>query len=215
MVPAQSTAAFKRLPREDRRGELLGEAVRIALDEGLTKITARRVAAGAGVAQGLVTHYFHSVDELLAATFEWVAERERDALEAHASSDPVEHLRRLLAYYVSQDRDAAALLWLDAWRESATRPAVRAAVIRQMERDVADFDAIISTGLAAGVFPRATHKSAMRILAMLDGLSANAAVRAGLAESALDYANVTDFVLSTAERELGLSEGALHSPLNA
>lgn len=211
MKSLPATTAFKRLPRADRREELLAEAERLALSEGLTKITARRVAAGVGVAQGLVTHYFGSVDELLAAAFERFAERERAALGGVDPAEPLAHMRHLLSAYVSNDRDAAALLWLDAWRESATRPAVRAAVVRQMERDVSDFNAIISRGIATGVFPAASSKTAMRILALIDALSANAAVRTGIAESTLDYENVADFVLSTAERELGLADGALHS----
>ncbi|HEY1105549.1 MAG TPA: TetR family transcriptional regulator [Agromyces sp.] len=208
MTRTQS-GTFKRLPREDRRDELLDAAVALAFDDGLGKITARRVAARVGVAQGLVTHYFGSIDELLAAAFERAAEAERDELDPRPSSDPVADMRRVLGFYVSHDRDPAALLWLDAWRESAHRPAVRQAVIRQMEGDVADLDAIIEAGIASGAFPEASAKSPMRIIALVDGLAANAAVRAGLDEPTLDYANVTDFVFATAERELGLPPGAL------
>ncbi|GLU88026.1 TetR family transcriptional regulator [Agromyces sp. NBRC 114283] len=201
--------AYTRRPREDRRDELLDAAVALAFEDGLGKVTARRVAARVGVAQGLVTHYFGSIDELLAAAFERAAEAERDALDPRPSGDPVADMRRVLGFYVSHDRDPSALLWLDAWRESAHRPAVRQAVVRQMEGDVADLDAIIEAGIASGDFPDASAKTSMRIIALVDGLAANAAVRAGLDEPTIDYANVTDFVFSTSERELGLPPGAL------
>lgn len=215
MAQTNTGAAFRRLSREHRREELLDAAVALAVEDGLGKVTARRIAARVGVAQGLVTHYFGSIDELLAAAFEHAATRERSELDASQGGDPVEALRRMLAFYVSPARDAMALLWLDAWRESAHRPAVRQAVMRQMERDIVDLDAIIASGTDAGLFPSASRKSAMRILALLDGLAANAAVRTGIAGSKLDYANVTEFVISIAEQELGLSPGELHGQIDA
>jgi len=209
MERKESAAAFRRLPREDRRAELLRAAVELAFEDGLGRVTARRIAARVDVAQGLVTHYFKSVDGILAAVFEFVAERERDTVDALATGDPLETFRRQLSFYVSPDRDPAALLWLDAWRESAHRPILRQAVIRQMELDVADLTSLIATGRARGAFPDSSESSAMRILALLDGLAANAAVRAGLSEPILDYANATSFIISTIERELGAPPGAL------
>ncbi|MCM3658656.1 TetR family transcriptional regulator [Agromyces mediolanus] len=201
---------YTRRVREDRRDELLVAAVKLAREGGLTSITARRLAAEVGVAQGLVTHYFGTVDELLAAAFAFAADAERRELAERVAGDgPLEQLRGLLAAYGAHERDPAALLWLDAWRESARRPAVRDAVVRQMEQDLAELDELVGVGVAAGVFPAAGPHSAMRILALVDGLAANAAVRTGLADSPLDYADVFDFVLRTAETELGLEPGLL------
>ncbi len=183
--------------------------MKLALEGGLTSITARRVAAEVGVAQGLVSHYFGSVDELLAATFEYAAANEREQTNALLPDSPLERLRAMLTLLGSHDHDPIALLWLDAWRESARRPALQRVVVRAMEHDIAELGAIITQGKAAGIFPDAGPHSAMRILALVDGFSASAAVRAGIAGSDLDYEDVLDFVLRTAERELGLPSGAL------
>lgn len=163
------------------------------------------------MAQGLVTHHFGSIDALLAATFEHVAETDRPVLEPDAT--PLQSVRRLISYWLSHGRDAEAILWLDAWRESAHRPAVREVVVRQMERDIAELGVLVERGIADGAFPHATPATAMRVLALLDGLSANAALRAGLEEPLLDYENATAFVCSVIETELGVQPGALRTHL--
>ena len=60
-----------------------------------------------------------------------------------------------------------------------------------------------------GQFPRASSESAMRILALIDGLAANAAVRASLQDSLLNYENAIEFVYAVIEQELGVSAGTL------
>ncbi|GAA1788380.1 TetR/AcrR family transcriptional regulator [Leucobacter iarius] len=209
MTSQESSVSFRRLSREERRTELLRAAVALAFEDGLARVTARRIAARVEVAQGLITHYFKSVDGVLVAVFEAVAEGEREAVEALSCDDPVEELRRQISFYLSPDRDPTALLWLDAWRESPHRPLLREAVIRQMELDVRSLSALLERGKAWGAFPGSSERSALRILALLDGLSANAAVRAGLSGAVVDYSDAADFVIATIERELGLASGAL------
>ena len=58
MTAETATSKGKRLSPEERRSELLQCAVDLALESGLARVTARRVAQRAGVAQGLVTHHF-------------------------------------------------------------------------------------------------------------------------------------------------------------
>lgn len=209
MAAKQRSSTFTRRSREDRRDELLAASLKLALDGGLTSISARRVAAEVGVAQGLVSHYFRSVDELLAATFAHAAQTDQERINAQLADTPLERLRMMLALLGAHDRDPIALLWIDAWRESARRPAVQRVVVSAMERDITDLGAIIAEGKAIGAFPSAGSHSAMRILALIDGFAASAAVRAGIAGSNLDYEDVFDFVLRTAEHELGLAAGVL------
>lgn len=188
---------------------MLEVAIALAGEDGLARITARRIASRSGVAQGLVTHYFGTIDALMAAAFERVAERDRPDWGGQAATEPLEQLRVLLSYSLSRERDPEALLWLDAWRESAHRPALREAVVRQMEMDIQELDAIVRRGKEMGQFPRASSESAMRILALIDGLAANAAVRASLQDSLLNYENAIEFVYAVIEQELGVSAGTL------
>lgn len=196
-----------------RRQEILDAAARIALQEGLSGITVRRVAREAGIKSGLVTHYFPVVDGLISEAFVQLAGAEREAVEARAEEGgtSVERMRRTIDAYSVAERDPLGLLWLDAWRQAADRPLLREAVVAQMELDLAGMERIVSAGVASGEFriDDSTTAVAMRILALLDGQTASSAIREALAHSTLDYPTVADLLIATAERELGLEPGAL------
>lgn len=198
---------------EDRREEIRAAAAQVALQEGLGRITSRRIASVVGVKSGLITHYFPSIDQLVAEAFAEVVEQERVKLVAATSPlpDSIEKIRQTLAAYVSVDRDPLSLLWLDAWREAADRPMIREVVVEQMEHDVAAMEALIQEGVSAGdLHIDSPVRAAMRILSILDGHVVSSAVRTALTGSSLDYPAVEDMLFSTAERELGLPAGALH-----
>ncbi|MGN6762441.1 MAG: TetR family transcriptional regulator [Leifsonia sp.] len=208
-----ATSSARRKPPADRRQEIIDAASAIALEEGLTGITARRVAGYIGVGSGLVTHYFSGIDELVSAAFSQVVSTERDAISEKVAELPTatERLRATIACYTTPSRDPLGLLWLDAWRQAADRPAIRAAVVEQMELDLADMKATIEAGAASGEFDLQDPSSvvAMRVLALLDGQVAASAVRGALVESSLDYPAVEGLLAATTERELGLPAGAL------
>jgi AcrR family transcriptional regulator len=56
--------------RSEAREALLDAALRLLREVGFSKITTRRLAAAAGVNQGLVHYYFGSVEEVLFQAFE-------------------------------------------------------------------------------------------------------------------------------------------------
>jgi AcrR family transcriptional regulator len=185
------------------------------------------VAETLGVFPGLVSHYFASADDLVAAAFAHAASAEREEIFGHAAQAgyPVDQVRRLLGAWLHQDRDPVSLLWLDAWQASRRRPALMDEVARQMNADLARLSALIEAGIAARDFPvagapdiaardRATGAGATRnstardialqILSLVDGLSVQAAARA-----TLDYTAVRAMVISTTESLLGLGRGTL------
>lgn len=208
-----ATGPVRRKQAADRRQEIIDAACTIALSDGLAGITARRVAAVVSVGSGLVTHYFSAIDELVAAAFSQVVAEERSAISQKVADLPTatERLRQTIAAYTTSARDPLSLLWLDAWRQAADRPAVRAAVVEQMELDLSDMEALIETGAASGEFDLQDPASvvAMRILALLDGQVAASAVRSALENSSLDYPAVEGLLTASTERELGLPPGSL------
>jgi AcrR family transcriptional regulator len=209
---AQSPA--RRKPAQQRRAEIVSTAGTIALAEGLESLTLRRVADALGVFPGLVNHYFPSVDDLVAAAFGAAAAAELDevfgAPEVVFSGDefaanPLARVRLVLHMLLDPDRDDVSLLWLDAWQASRRRPALRAEVARQMRAWQERLSALIQDGAAAGAFrAQDSAAAALRILAMVDGLSIQAASR-----SSIDYTTVREMVVATVERELGLPLGTL------
>lgn len=185
----------------------------MALSEGLSKITARRVASVIGVQPGLVTHYFAAIDELISAAFRQLATTEREKIgnRAQTEATSIGQIQVAIASYTTAERDPMGLLWLDAWRQAADRPLLRQAVIEQMELDVSDMEHTITAGAASGEFRLKESPSvvATRILSLLDGQTVASAIRSALTDSALDYPAVEVLLMATAERELGLPEGTL------
>lgn len=211
MSEASPALAVRRKDPKDRKKEIVEVAASLGLEEGLGRITARRVAEKVGVRPGLVMHYFSTADELIAASFAHLAAAERNAVASAATEESscTAQIRTMLRAYTDPSRDGMGLLWLDAWRQAADRAMVREAVIEQMEQDVAQLEGIISTGVATGEFEVASpSRAAIRILALLDGQATASAIRAALAGSSLDYPAVREMLFETAARELGVSPGA-------
>jgi AcrR family transcriptional regulator len=202
--------ATRRKNPAERQAEIVETASRIAVSEGLERVTAKRVAAELGVVPGLVNHYFAAVDDLVAASFGFAAEAERAQIYGAAwlARRPQDQLRRLLAELLDPARDAVSLLWLDAWQGSRRRPALLREVVAQMEADAGELARMIQGGVDASEFHvEDAREAALGIMALIDGLSVQAATR-----TQIDYASVSRLVIRTTEAELGLAAGSLGPP---
>ena len=203
-----TSTAFRRIRKSpaERRDEIVAAACRIALEEGLQSVTLRRVAEVVGIMPGLVNHYFPVADDLAAIAFAAAAEAEREMVFAAApAGDVVARLRGLLAALYEQGSDAISLLWLDAWQASRNRPALRAEVGRQMAAWQERLESLIAEGVVAGRFQVGdVATAAMRILALIDGMSVQAAIA-----HRMSYQAVRDMVMGNTERELGMAPGGL------
>ncbi|MEU0100256.1 TetR family transcriptional regulator [Streptomyces sp. NPDC006267] len=190
-----------------RRAEIVDAAATVALAEGLECVTLRRIGDELGVRPGLISHYFPSAEDLVAEAFGSAASGELDALlpEEPAGADPVERLARFLARTDGGPYDAISRLWINARHLSRYRPVLRDRVAAQEAAWRGRLEGVILEGVACGAFrtpdPAATT---MQILVVLDGLGAHANTDSGDRPAA-----VTRMALTTAERELGLAEGAL------
>lgn len=60
----------RNLQAETRRNQLLDIALALFAERGVENVSIKDLAAEAGVAQGLIYHYFRSKDDLLAAVFQ-------------------------------------------------------------------------------------------------------------------------------------------------
>lgn len=213
MTLSAATITRRRKDPESRRRELAEAAGRLAMSEGLGQLTAKKVADEVKVYPGLVTHYFKTSDQLIAAAFAAAVDGRRTRLGDTSSNpaDALERLRTFLDEATDPSDDAYALLWLDAWRESTRRPALQNQVVEQMETDIGNLTNILEMGCEKGqlVSPDCAA-SAMRILALIDGTFAQSAVRTALSTtSAINYPIVTDMVFRHTEAELGLPPGML------
>jgi AcrR family transcriptional regulator len=201
---------MKRMAPDQRREAIVAAALDVAIRKGLASTTVRDVAAEMGTSSGLIHHYFDSMDEVLAAAFERVAEQDLGLsarLMAEATS-PVEALRVFFRTYTPADKDWAFQLWLDAWAEAARRPAVQVTSRRLNLEWQGLLERTIAEGVATGTFTCPDPGgAAWRILSLLDGLALQVVAHG----TTISRAEVVAWATGAAEVELGLRAGTLAS----
>jgi AcrR family transcriptional regulator len=192
----------------ERREAIISAALQVMITKGLASTTVRDVADRMGTSSGLIHHYFASMDDLLAATFERAAGEDLTGLrDAMTAGDGVlARLRIFFDNYTRADQDWAFQLWLDAWAEAGRRPAVRATSQRlniAWQQLLVDS---IRAGVGEGILTCPDPEGAgWRILSMLDGLALQAVAH----RVAIDRSDVVRWSVAHAEIELGLPPGTL------
>lgn len=137
--------AGRKIPEEERREGLLRAAYAVAARDGLTGVTARAVAAEAGVSSGLVFFHFHSVDALHAALLEWLLAHTFVAAERPRGNAPNESAAGRMLVAVRRDLDALPRarrrveLFFDYWVRGTRDPTVRGTIRRALDRYRAAF----------------------------------------------------------------------------
>jgi len=157
-----------RKPPGERRAEILAEAARIALMEGLERVTLRGVAEQLGVRPGLIGHYFPAVQDLVIAAFELAIEGEREAMFPGDGS-PLEQIAHLVHRIESRRADDLARLWLNARHLSRFSEPLLASIEEQEALDRARLTELIARGVAEGLFATADIEgSCIRIFMAID-----------------------------------------------
>ncbi|WGP12873.1 MULTISPECIES: TetR family transcriptional regulator C-terminal domain-containing protein [Streptomyces] len=193
-----------------RRAEIVDTAAAVALAEGLECVTLRRIGDDLGVRPGLISHYFPSAEELVAEAFGTAASGELDALlpEGPPGISPVRRLAGFLGRTTGEEYDAISRLWINARHLSRYRPALRDRVAEQEAAWRGRLESLIREGVERGEFRTPDPSvTTVQILVVLDGLGAHANT-----DTSGRPAAVARMAHITAERELGLAEGALSGP---
>ena len=139
------------LSKDERREAILQAAMRVALNEGFTGMTVRRIAAEANVAAGQVHHHFASIGELKSQSFIHLI---RALLDAEVVPETASWRERLHGMLGSDEGGLEPYIRL--WREAqflATRdPEIKGAYMLTMEMWHQETVAIIRAGAADNVF---------------------------------------------------------------
>lgn len=200
-MPVTPREAKRKMPAE-RHNELLNAAIRVAVNQGLVKVTLRSVAAAAGVTGGLVTHYFDTVDTLISTAFRAAAESdlEKARTRVASASTPTEQLDALIDHLFAEDSLDATALWVDA-SSLGRHNASLAAVANELDEGWLDLlGGIVAAGVASGEFTAgAPNVVARRLLTIIDGLGTQAVV------GALPLSELTKIARDFANHELGLA----------
>lgn len=215
---------------EARRAEIVDTAAAVALAEGLECLTLRRIAEELAVRPGLISHYFPSVEDLVAEAFGTAAGAELEVLLPAGAAEsagsagsagaagpeaggptPTGRLARFFARTSGEAYDSISRLWINARHLSRYRPLLRDRVAEQEAAWRGRLEGVIREGVECGEFrTEDPHVTAIQILVVLDGLGAHANTEdRGRPEA------VTRMPVTTAERELGLPRGALTADATA
>ncbi len=110
-MTANAIRTRTRLTPEARREQILDQAARLILDEGLHAVSMERLARDVGVSKGLVYNYFPTREALLAALLhrEQTELRDRGMATALRASSYADLIRQTTRVYLEQTRDRGAL----------------------------------------------------------------------------------------------------------
>lgn len=142
-------ASTRRMGPENSASRLamLDATERVLQEDGYAALSSRRVAEVAGLKQQLVYYYFHTMDDLILATFQRRTERGLQRLEKALESDEPLH-----ALWELNSHPANARLSVEFMALANRNEAIRAEVIRYQERSRAMQEELLGRLLeAAGV----------------------------------------------------------------
>lgn len=152
----------------DRRSEIAEAALRVLGREGHTGLTARKVAAEAGLSLGHITYNFSGMDEVLAEAYRLLSAQLREASDPPQPATPRERLSAFLRAGFTGDflTPAHLRIRIDLWSAALAHPAVA-----ETERALyAHYRARLEELLAPLVTPDRIAALADLIMAALDGL---------------------------------------------
>ena len=159
------------LSKDERREEIMQAAMRVALSEGFTAMTVRRIATEAKVATGQVHHHFASAGELKSQAFIRLI---RDLLDAEVVAVNASWREKLHAMLGSDDRsfEPYIRLWREAQLLAARDAEIKGAYVLTMEMWHQETVAIIRAGEQQNAFrlKDSPENIAWRLIGLVCGL---------------------------------------------
>jgi len=159
------------LNRDDRREVILQAAMRVALAEGFSAMTVRRIASEAGVATGQVHHHFISSNELKSQAFIRLID---ELLEVELVPETAPWREQLFAMLGSDEGGLEPYihLWREALLLANKDPEIKGAYLLTMEMWHVKVVRLIEQGVAAGEFTLHDPVAdiAWRLIAMVCGM---------------------------------------------
>lgn len=192
---------------EERRREIVTAAARLAGRTGLGSISLRSVAQEAGVAPGLVNHYFPAVEQLVAEAFAQVGADDLNGQFAtiRKDGDPVQQMRSYLKSALADQPDSMRLLAVEALYLARQQPLLSDTLTMLFDAWDLEMSRVIDEGTRNGAFrSEDPMKSAIHIFALIDAFALQA-----VALSPARLGIVREVTIQATERELGLAKGSL------
>lgn len=175
-VVAKGRARFRRVAPEDRRRQLGEAALRCIVKHGNAGVSVRQIAAEAGVTQGLITHHFGEINELVAYAFDLMSTGLLQALMTAVDEAEPTPQKRLDAFIEASfspllfDRDVLGV-WVVFWGLILHSPRMGASQQGEYSDYVGTVEGLIRDLAAEERFSVADLRlTAIALTALLDGL---------------------------------------------
>jgi TetR/AcrR family transcriptional repressor of bet genes len=154
--------------RASRRKELIEAAIHVIARHGYAGCTVGKVAQRAGASQGLMNFHFKSIDLLLEAAFNHLADEFDEAWKgrvAEAGPEPWDRITAMVdAYFGAEVFTAEKLaVWFTFWVDSGLRDRFRSAAVRVERRYHRDLEAEVLQMVPS-------KKEAARLIGILSAL---------------------------------------------
>jgi AcrR family transcriptional regulator len=207
MSTTQRPRAQRKSP-EERASDIFTAARSVALREGLSALSQRSIASEAGTAPALVTHYFPSMELLLAQVFsDIVSEELADVMNLATSQQSITRsLAAIIETVLDGSREDVTVVWVDAWSIGRRMPQLAHSIREQMDAWHIALTSLINDGIQQGEFttPEIDVDSiARQVFGMVDGLNAHALV------NYTEDGQRLHLISRALEIELGLPVGSL------
>jgi AcrR family transcriptional regulator len=175
-IKPKPRARFRREAPEDRRRQLGEAALRCIVKHGNAGVSVRQIAAEAGVTQGLITHHFGEINELVAYAFDIMSAGLLQAiLKAVEEAEPTPQAR-LDAFIEASfspllfDRDVLGV-WVVFWGLILHSPRMSASQQQEYGDYVETVEGLIADLAAAENFEVGDVRlTAKAFTALMDGL---------------------------------------------
>ena len=126
-VAPGSKAVPRIVDHAQRREQLAQLAVGLIQRRGAERATVRGIARAGGFSVGVLNHYFRSKDQLLAFTFEWLAQQTFTELDRTLAVTPpgLARVRAALEFMVpSAAAPSFIAIWVGLWSGATRNPAL-------------------------------------------------------------------------------------------
>jgi len=187
-----------------RREQILATTAHVWGERGVARVRVADIATRLGVSVGLIPYHFGSKEDVIAATFQRIAEEDLIRVTGVDDEEPTARMAHMLERYLTND--PAWGLWLNAYGEALHMPALHQTILASARAWHAVFEREIQRGVDAGAWTcDDPGETAARIIASIDGIGIHVAL--GMLD--VDPARGFDWGRRLVARELGIPPEAL------
>jgi AcrR family transcriptional regulator len=189
---------------DTRREQILTTTAHVWGERGVARVRVADIAARLGVSVGLIPYHFGSKEDVIAATFQRIADEDLVRVTGVDDEEPTARMAHILELYLTDD--PAWGLWLNAYGEALHMPALHQTILASARAWHAVFTREIERGVTAGAWRcENPAEAAARIIASIDGIGIHVAL--GMLD--VDPIRGFDWGRRLVARELGIDPDAL------